>query len=1059
MAFTRKDYRKQMADMFIENLKKISADDWVRPWKANNVSNPFNGTSKRYYNGSNQFFLMLLSYVRDYKDPRWYTFNQIRQGNYHLQKGSEGVPVEYWFPVLYDDNGKMKKQLSWVEFNNLPKDQRELCQIRFKTSYVYNGSCIEGLPALDVNNNEDIRLSDLVDKISYEMHVPIIEDGGNSAYYSPSSDSIHLPEKQTFADEISFNSTALHELSHATGHHSRLNRLTNSMFGSEDYAFEELIAEISSTFMAPYIGVKINDDLHNRNHIAYVKSWIEAIQNDPEVLFKAIAKAEVAANYLEWKGGIINEREFVKGLKNAQIAIGTDEKTVLIENMFPRESLNLIGDKEGSRKQVEKMIANIEEMASYFDDLQFDTAVATTSFDSAQLKLQAYKTELYDTETIGLAAYLNGELLYSNALDEKSDLVDRNSLIERCADLFNASFAEVFYGFEESSGSIKDSQIKAIEENNQKLESEIPDITDADTSDNKDLFKDNDKILETRIDELSDIEKFIEDHEKLLAEQNLKQESIPLVINIFAEDRITTLSASSALIKALNEKGINPTLTESYVEPRDQNQGLNRLYDDLKYHVERTDRVYNASPYIINEAPLMLNELSNQDAGDEYFQNVRKLVNQYRNFNVYIGEKDSAVYQKIKERFDEHKMFIGVNNLDSIDKLAENVIENKERLDRNLLKERNRTLDDHKKTRDNEWLILNDSIDIKEYARDVLGFNVVRESKELFTLKEHGSVKIYPDNTYFRFSDRTGFTAIDFIINFDERAEYDKYKAFNLAKEYYNKHHPERMRVFDPEKVKSRQETIFEDRQQQLDYLRNHANYSLMNPTLPMAAKDNHDIENYLHDQRGISKETISAWETRDLLYQDKEKQIVFVGRDFDNKVKYYCQKAIDKDHYFRDSPSEISSKSTGIIFENKDPRFLYVTEAAIDAMSLVDILGGPDKTMDSSFLSLQSASNLNVLRRYLSTRDTTKLEAIFLCQDSDAAGVKSVEDCKKVIEEYQQKHRILNTIAVSRLAPKTGYNDFNNELVGLRRMQEQQGQTRSPTIEMNKTPSLSLSI
>ena len=141
MAFTRKEYRKQMADMFIDNLKTISADNWTRPWKASNIANPFNGLSKRYYNGSNQFFLMLVSYAKDYKDPRWYTFNQISSSGYKLQKGSKGVPVEYWFPVLYDENGNRKRQLSWNEFSKLSKDQRDLCQIRFKTSYVYNGSC------------------------------------------------------------------------------------------------------------------------------------------------------------------------------------------------------------------------------------------------------------------------------------------------------------------------------------------------------------------------------------------------------------------------------------------------------------------------------------------------------------------------------------------------------------------------------------------------------------------------------------------------------------------------------------------------------------------------------------------------------------------------------------------------------------------------------------------------------------------------------------------------------------------------------------------------------
>ena len=124
--------------------------------------------------------------------------------------------------------------------------------------------------------------------------------------------------------------------------------------------------------------------------------------------------------------------------------------------------------------------------------------------------------------------------------------------------------------------------------------------------------------------------------------------------------------------------------------------------------------------------------------------------------------------------------------------------------------------------------------------------------------------------------------------------------------------------------------------------------------------------------------------------------------------------------------------------------------------MSLMDILGGPEIAKDSSFLSLQSAGNSAALARYLSTRDTSKLEVIFLCQDADAAGMQSVEECKELIREFEKKGMLENRISVSRLSPKTGYKDFNEELVGSRRMQEQQSQSRSPTLDVAKTPILS---
>jgi len=1054
MAVSRKDYRKQMADMFIDNLKKISADDWVRPWKASNVANPFNGTSRRYYNGSNQFFLMLVSYVKDYRDPRWYTFNQIKEKGYKLHKDSKGVPVEYWFPVLYDEKGNKIKQVSWAEFNALPKDQKDLCKISFRTSYVFNGSCLDGLPELDINANEDIELSDLVDRISKEMHVPISEDGGNSAFYSPSTDSIHLPEKSTFADEISFNSTALHELSHATGHHSRLNRLTGAMFGSKDYAFEELIAEISSTFMAPYIGMEINDDLHNRNHIAYVSSWIQAIENDPEVLFKAIAKAEVAANYLELKAGIIDEREFVKSLKNAHIAIGEDEKITLIENMFPDETVNLVTTEEEAAKYVQKLIDNVNEMASYFDELQLSEAIARVNLDNELLEFKAYRTQVYETSTEGLAIYHNEKLIYSNTLDAKPEYVDLSSAVESCAKIIVSRQGKVSYSFEDSSDDIKDSQIRAIEENQRNSEALLSDAGAADTDRDQSILKDEDKIIENHAAEIEDIEKFIEDHEKSLAQRNIDQGKTPLIINVFAESETAIKLAGAKLAQDLTSKGYKTAIIESYIEdPYEDSEA--RRFEALKYHVERTDRGLQDNDFIINEAPLLLNGIYRENQSPEYAAALHKLNGQYRNFNLYYGEKGNE--ERIRSYIESNGMFLGAFDDESFDKLVNGVLSTSKRLNRNKDTGKERTYDSYKQKSRDDLELLKDSIDIKEYARNILGFNVIKSSKGLYSLAEHDSVAIYPENNFTRFSNHAGGSIIDFIKEFDEKADHDTSKAIVIAKEHYNRYHPEQLHVYSSAHEKSREEMMFDDKQKYLDYLRTGSEYGKLNPSLPLPSQSNRTAEEYLNSTRGISMETIHEWENRDLLYQDEKDNVVFVGRDFDDRVKYFHQRGTGKERWLRDSPSESSTKTNGVVYENRNPRFLYVTEAAIDAMSLQDILGGPSKTADSSFLSLQSAGNTAALARYLSTRDIEKLEAIYLCQDADSAGIDSVKECRQIIQKYQQAQKISERIAVARLEPKNGFNDFNDELLGSRRAQEQQSQTRSPTVDYSNVPAMSV--
>ena len=141
------------------------------------------------------------------------------------------------------------------------------------------------------------------------MGVQIIHDGGDSAYYSVLTDKIHLPKSEKFIGNYEYNSTVLHELSHATGAIHRLNRDIKNIFGSEAYAYEELIAEISSCFMSSKLQIEQTES-HVKNHKAYVQSWIHAIKEKPEVLIKAIQQAEKTTAYMEFHAGIRDLKEY-----------------------------------------------------------------------------------------------------------------------------------------------------------------------------------------------------------------------------------------------------------------------------------------------------------------------------------------------------------------------------------------------------------------------------------------------------------------------------------------------------------------------------------------------------------------------------------------------------------------------------------------------------------------------------------------------------------------------------------------------------------------------------
>ena len=312
------EYRKELADAFIHVLEEKGLE-WKKEWHGPGIRMPINAVTESRYNGINRLWLGICAMKNGYEDPRWATFNQIADmdGKYHpgqkwhLKAGSKGTYVEYWFPF----DKKEKKSMRWDEFQKL-KEQDDFDESRYtlRSRYtpVFNASNIEGMPDLDFPKNPDVKPDKLVAMISGGMSVPVLNDGGDRAYYSQREDAVHLPKPEYFESDYAYNSTALHELSHATGHPSRLNRDQSGSFGSSTCAYEELVAEMSSCFMGANLedhGASLSE-LHLRNHQAYVQSWIKAIKEKPETLANAVKDAQNAADYLEWKGGLITEQEY-----------------------------------------------------------------------------------------------------------------------------------------------------------------------------------------------------------------------------------------------------------------------------------------------------------------------------------------------------------------------------------------------------------------------------------------------------------------------------------------------------------------------------------------------------------------------------------------------------------------------------------------------------------------------------------------------------------------------------------------------------------------------------
>lgn len=306
---SKKNLRDIIAQTFIDALSEDKIP-WRSMWTASLAQNAVNG---KRYRGLNSVWLSYIADAKGYTDPRWCTFKQAKDNGWNVKKGEKATGVEFW--SVYDV--KQRKTISITEANSIvAKDPNRKDDIHFVSRQysVFNAEQIEGIPELEqkpcavdittVRGQRDVLLKNM----QLAFH-----EGGDRAYYSPSTDSITMPPDVCFEDTYAYMSTFLHECGHATGSAKRLNRSLDGFFGSESYAKEELRAEIASAFVSQALGFgSERADLVDAmdNHKAYIQSWIEVIRDKPNELFAAIKDAEKISDYLLEKGEFLKDVEY-----------------------------------------------------------------------------------------------------------------------------------------------------------------------------------------------------------------------------------------------------------------------------------------------------------------------------------------------------------------------------------------------------------------------------------------------------------------------------------------------------------------------------------------------------------------------------------------------------------------------------------------------------------------------------------------------------------------------------------------------------------------------------
>ena len=284
--------RKELVDKIVAMMKQgqvITPDSWDRQ-----ALRPYNPLSGVQYKGGNRMRLMEAVITHEYTDPRWGTFRQFKEKGYYPKKGEHGILCEKW---IFEKEVKKKdntgKEIKVVE------ELRKPIVSYFK---VFNGEQIQDFPKFEPRQMEAGELSGVIEELMAVSECPIKEYAQERAFYRPSEDRIYLPLRSYFIDEASFAKILLHEMGHSTGHPSRLNREFGLEFGSPTYAKEELCAELGALFTEIDLGISLDGE-HYQSHSNYLASWIGALENDYNELFRACAEAEkisgrIVGNYI-----------------------------------------------------------------------------------------------------------------------------------------------------------------------------------------------------------------------------------------------------------------------------------------------------------------------------------------------------------------------------------------------------------------------------------------------------------------------------------------------------------------------------------------------------------------------------------------------------------------------------------------------------------------------------------------------------------------------------------------------------------------------------------------
>jgi antirestriction protein ArdC len=275
------DRKELYASVTAQVIRQIEAgaSEWRMPWAAiAETGQPVNVTTHQPYRGGNHMWFAMVAQARGW-DGHWATYKQWQSVGAQVCKGERATFGVHWSSVVRKDEAG--EEIS----------ERRLVPHAFS---VFNACQVDGWEAPAEAPRDTPEPVAEADRFFGAVGATVLL-GGNQAFYSPGGDFIQLPELVQFSSAVAYCATSAHEHAHWTGHGSRLARDLTGRFGTDAYAAEELVAELSAAFTCAHLGMSTTP---RPDHASYLASWLRVPRADQSALFTMASKAQAATDYL-----------------------------------------------------------------------------------------------------------------------------------------------------------------------------------------------------------------------------------------------------------------------------------------------------------------------------------------------------------------------------------------------------------------------------------------------------------------------------------------------------------------------------------------------------------------------------------------------------------------------------------------------------------------------------------------------------------------------------------------------------------------------------------------